>query len=97
MLETLGDDSQRESLNPCQCNLLGLAVREDTRKIDDFCEPPAVVLLFEFHLVADHRLCLPGDEYTTRLLCLGRMHSLIACNCPDLRSAAEAAGQAGYR
>jgi hypothetical protein len=49
VFEALGNDPQGESLDPCKRRLLRVAIREDAGQVDNFCQPPAIVLLLDFN------------------------------------------------
>jgi hypothetical protein len=62
VLQPLGDDAQGESLNPRKGRLLGFAVRENARKLDDLGQPTAVVFPLDLDLNVIKPSWPPGHE-----------------------------------
>lgn len=49
VIEPIGDYPESQGLGFCNCSLAGFAVTHDSRQIENVCEPPAVVFLFNFY------------------------------------------------
>ena len=58
MFEPLRDDPEGESLDPRKRCLLCVSISEDAGQLDDFRQPPAVVLSLDFDLERNQPLRL---------------------------------------
>jgi hypothetical protein len=56
MFEAFGDHPQGEGLDLRQGIFLGLAVSEDARQLEYFCQPAAIVLSLRFDLERDQQI-----------------------------------------
>ena len=56
MFEPLGDDSEGEGLDPRKRRLFCVSVREDAGQLEDFRQPPTVVLSLDFDFEGNQQL-----------------------------------------